>query len=157
MASPKTARAPRSPDKPSAGAARDTTAQGGKSRPSKGIPAPRHPSSPASGTPDVVATAPGGADGDQAADLLKKPELLGRLSAVTGLPKSRVRPVMEAMLEILGEAVADGREMQLPPMGKVKPLRSKEQGAARISHLKIRQVAQKETDGAKAGAPTKPD
>ena len=52
---------------------------------------------------------------------------------------------MEAMLTILGEAVAEERALQLPPLGKVTPLRSKAQGTVRVSHVKIRQVPQKTT------------
>ncbi|MEM6899254.1 MAG: HU family DNA-binding protein [Pseudomonadota bacterium] len=132
MTSSKVAKSPNLKTKPAP--------QSSKSRSSR-VPAPDHPSQGTShpGSPaDTAAPTPH-------PDVLKKPELLQRVSETTGLPKSRIRPVMEAMLTILGEAVAEERALQLPPLGKVKPLRSKAQGTGRVSHVKIRQVPQKTT------------
>lgn len=136
MATSKTASGPRNRQK-------NATEKGQSRNPSetpKGsarrIPAPVHPMtavSKPSGSSEVQSndTAP--------EDALKKNELLQRLSDKTGQPKSQLRPVMDALLEILGEAVAEERPLQIPPLGKIKPLRSKTQGAARVSHVKIRQ------------------
>lgn len=113
---------------------------------SRGVPAPVHPVvKPYSAKTELAEekTADSDASSQMMPDMLKKPELLEKLSATTGLPKSRIRPVMEAMLDILGEAVAQDRALQLPPLGKVKPLRSKLEGAARITHVKIRQILSK--------------
>ncbi len=43
------------------------------------------------------------------------------------------------MLEVLGEALADGREFNLQPMGKLKLNRTKKTPNARIIVAKIRQ------------------
>lgn len=127
------------------------TTRASKKSPSKGIPAPHHPPVPSSvDSSDARSSAQNLSPGSRvlnASEVLKKPELLDRMSQKTGLPKSRLRPAMEAILEILGEAIAEGREVQLPPLGKIKPLRSKLQGTARISHVKIRQVSVQQGKG----------
>lgn len=150
MTSIKSARSPSMRGKHSSNTSPSRTKRAPKSGTPKGIPAPHHPSS---ASLDEGAETQSSQKSIEAAsttdpfDMLKKPELLRRLGEETGLPKSRLRPVMEAMLAILGEAVAEEREVQLPPLGKIKPLRSKLQGTTRISHVKIRQsFVQKTSD-----------
>ena len=43
------------------------------------------------------------------------------------------------MIDILGEAIADGRELNLQPFGKIKQQRTKDTPNARITVAKIRQ------------------
>jgi DNA-binding protein HU-alpha len=70
---------------------------------------------------------------------LKKQELLDKVVTRTDVKKKLAKPVVEAVLEILGEALAEGREMNLQPLGKVKQNRTKETANARIIIAKIRQ------------------
>ena len=53
--------------------------------------------------------------------------------------KKYAKPVIEAMLEVLGETLGKGREMNLQPLGKVKYNRTKETTTARIVVAKVRQ------------------
>ncbi len=70
---------------------------------------------------------------------LKKQELIEKVVRLSGAKKKDAKPVVEAMLEVLGDALADGREFNLQPMGKLKLNRTKETPNARIIVAKIRQ------------------
>lgn len=50
---------------------------------------------------------------------LKKKELIDMIVEQTGVKKKFAKPVIEAMLETLGHQLEHGRDMQLPPMGKL--------------------------------------
>jgi len=50
---------------------------------------------------------------------IKKPELIERVMAETGMKKKDVKPVVEAMLTVLGRTLADGEELTVPPLGKI--------------------------------------
>ena len=70
---------------------------------------------------------------------LKKQELLQKVVTKCDVKKKDAKLVVEAMLDVLGEALADGRDLNLQPLGKVKLNRTKETAAARIMIAKIRQ------------------
>lgn len=70
---------------------------------------------------------------------LKKPELVDLVVSRSDIKKKYAKPVVEAMLEVLGETLAKGREMNLQPFGKVKYNRTKETISARVVVTKIRQ------------------
>ena len=69
---------------------------------------------------------------------IKKPELIDRVMAETGMKKKDVKPVVEAMLSVLGKALLNGEELNVQPMGKLMINRSKETANATIVHLKLR-------------------
>lgn len=70
---------------------------------------------------------------------MKKQELIQKVVDRSGIKKRDAKPVVEAMLAVMGEALADGREFNLQPMGKLKLNRTKETANARIIIAKIRQ------------------
>ena len=70
---------------------------------------------------------------------LKKQELLALVVERSDIKKKFAKPVVEAMLEVLGEALSDGREFNLQPLGRLKHNRTKETPNARIVIAKIRQ------------------
>ncbi|MCF2903718.1 HU family DNA-binding protein [Octadecabacter sp. CECT 8868] len=70
---------------------------------------------------------------------IKKPELIDRVMAETGMKKKDVKPVVEAMLTVLGRSLADGEELTVPPLGKVMIKRVKDVANAKIMTLKVRQ------------------
>lgn len=72
-------------------------------------------------------------------DFMRKPDLIEKVVVRSGIKKKDAKPVVEAMLAVLGEAIADGQEMRLPPLGKVMVNRTKdlENGTAYI--IKVRQ------------------
>ncbi|MGX0977551.1 hypothetical protein ACSSVY_003284 [Roseovarius sp. MBR-51] len=70
---------------------------------------------------------------------LKKQELIDKVLGKGDIKKKYAKPVVEAVLEVLGEALAEGRELNLPPMGKIKINRVRDVANARIIVAKIRQ------------------
>jgi len=74
---------------------------------------------------------------------LRKKELFDLVVARSGMKKKDVKPVVEAMLAVLGDAFAEQREMQLQPMGKLKIQRGKELPDGRALVVKLRQKTAK--------------
>ena len=74
-----------------------------------------------------------------AGPMLKKPELIDRVIAETGMKKKDVKPVVESMLNVLGLGLANGEEMNLPPLGKVMINRTKDLSNAKVIVTKVRQ------------------
>ena len=70
---------------------------------------------------------------------IKKPELIERVMAETGMKKKDVKPVVEAMLTVLARTLAGGEELTVPPLGKVMIKRMKDVANAKILTVKIRQ------------------
>ena len=83
----------------------------------------------------VKMTKPVGVEGAE----LKKKELIELVVERSGIKKKDAKPVIEAMLAVLGETIAKGREMNLQPFGRVKYNRTKETTSARVVVTKIRQ------------------
>jgi nucleoid DNA-binding protein len=74
-------------------------------------------------------------DTSDAPIVLKKPQLFNEVVARTGQKKRDVKPAVEAALAVIGEALARGEELVLPPMGKTRIIKSKElnNGAALLT------------------------
>lgn len=71
---------------------------------------------------------------------MKKKELIDAVVSRSGIKKKDAKPVVEAMLAVLGEALADSRELNLKPFGKVKVNRAKEVPNGKVIIAKIRQT-----------------
>ncbi|MBQ0805362.1 MAG: HU family DNA-binding protein [Sulfitobacter sp.] len=71
---------------------------------------------------------------------MRKKELIDAVVERSGVKKKDAKPVVEAMLEILGEALADNRELNLLPMGKFKVVNEKDLGNGKMMRVKVRQV-----------------
>mmetsp|Transcript_31068 Transcript_31068/g.53107 ORF Transcript_31068/g.53107 Transcript_31068/m.53107 type:complete len:158 (+) Transcript_31068:48-521(+) len=72
--------------------------------------------------------------------VMRKRELIDAVVAKSGIKKKDAKPVVEAMLHVLGSALQDGRELNLQPMGKVKVNREKKMAAGKVLIAKIRQA-----------------
>ena len=70
---------------------------------------------------------------------LKKKEIFDLVVARSGMKKKDVKPVVEAMLSVLGDVLAEPRELNLQPLGKLKVQRAKELPDGRALVLKLRQ------------------
>lgn len=70
---------------------------------------------------------------------LRKKELFDLVTARSGMKKKDVKPVVEAMLAVLGEALKEHREMHLKPLGKVKIQRAKDLPNGQAIIIKVRQ------------------
>ena len=72
-------------------------------------------------------------------EVMKKPQLLDEVVARTNLKKRDVKPAVEAALAVLGEALQDGAEVNVPPLGKLRVVKSKPiDGGASVMTLKLR-------------------
>ncbi len=70
---------------------------------------------------------------------LRKKELIDAVVQRTGLKKRDVRPVVESMLGVVGEALAEGRELVAQPLGKLKVHKKKTTSSKRILFAKVHQ------------------
>jgi len=81
-------------------------------------------------------------EADDTPSMMKKVELIDAVVERTGVKKRDAKPAIEAALEILGETLAEGRGLSLPPMGKIKFVNSKDlENGAQVLTLKLRRSA----------------
>lgn len=95
--------------------------------------APEAPEAPEAAAPEVEA----------AAELttvvkLTKRELLSRVSSAAGVRRRVARPVMEAVLAELGEALSRGEQLNLHPFGKAVVNRTRDGANAEVLIVKLR-------------------
>ena len=82
-------------------------------------------------------------------EMLKKAEFIDRAVERGDVNKRDAKPAIEAALAVLSEALMAGEELNLPPMGKMRVVKSKDIGdGARVLTLKLRTMK----DGAGLGA-----
>ena len=75
----------------------------------------------------------------QESSALSKKQLIEDVVARSGIKKKDAKPVIEAMLGVLGEAIAEGRDLNLQPFGKITLQKQNEKAQARVSVVRIRQ------------------
>jgi DNA-binding protein HU-alpha len=100
----------------------------------------RKPAAPRPGTAKsklVVAEAV--ADAAPSQPEMKRQELLAQVVKRAEVKKKFAKPVLEAVLEVLGEALAEGRDLNLAPLGKFKINRVRELDNGRVVIARIRQ------------------
>ncbi|WP_377506124.1 HU family DNA-binding protein [Octadecabacter sp. R77987] len=110
-----------------------TTAAKPKAAAIKATPAP----APAP-TPTVVASATPVVAGPT----VRKKELIDRVVLESGMKKKDVKPVVEAMLAVLGRSLSQGEEMIAHPLGKLKVNREKNLPNGKMMIVKVRQNAE---------------
>ncbi|SEI48746.1 DNA-binding protein HU-alpha [Cribrihabitans marinus] len=71
---------------------------------------------------------------------LKKADLIEAVVARSGIKKKDAKPVVEAMLAVLGETVAEGRELNLQPFGKLRINRTEQKGNGQVVFCRLRQA-----------------
>jgi DNA-binding protein HU-alpha len=94
----------------------------------------------------VVAGVPNGAPDEQSIEdkaansspFLKKQELVERIVKASGAKKKDVKLIVEAALGVIGDALSAGEELNLPPLGKMKVNRQRDEGNAEVLILKLR-------------------
>ncbi|MEM8576758.1 MAG: HU family DNA-binding protein [Pseudomonadota bacterium] len=95
----------------------------------KAASAPEAPTPVVTEAPAPVVTGP----------MMRKKELIEAVVSRSGIKKKDAKPVVEAMLDVLGDALADGRELNLQPLGKVMVKKSKDLPAGKVLITRIRQ------------------
>ncbi|TDK51757.1 DNA-binding protein [Antarcticimicrobium luteum] len=78
---------------------------------------------------------------------LRKQDLIAAVLERCEIKKRDAKPVIEAMLAVLGEALAEGRGLNLAPMGKLRINRIEEKNGRRIVVCKLRQGRLPDTAG----------
>ncbi len=81
---------------------------------------------------------------------LKKKALIEKVVATTGAKKALVREIIEATLNVLGDALSKGTMLNLPPFGKAKVSRASEAGSGKAMTVKLRRGPGNGAGGAKA-------
>ncbi len=119
-----------------------------KPRTPSASPRPKHSTAriaPSSPKAEVATSAAETAAGSSSAPVeqtpvleLRKKELIDQVVARSGVKKRDVKPVVEAMLAVLGESIDAKRALHLEPMGKLRVNRSKDTPNGRIHICKLR-------------------
>lgn len=91
------------------------------------------------------------ASAEPGAAVLRKKDFLERVTLATGGKKNQVREVAEAVLEVLGAALARGEALNLPPFGKAKLARRKQAAGGEVLTVKLRRAAEGGKSGADSG------
>lgn len=95
---------------------------------------------------------------DQTADTsLRKKELIETVVLRSGIKKKDAKPVVEAMLEILGEHVALAKDMNIQPFGKIMFQKQIDKSNAMVSVARIRQSKTQGKAPGKAASETPPN
>ncbi|MCG7629390.1 HU family DNA-binding protein [Epibacterium sp. MM17-32] len=98
-------------------------------------PAPADPKeTPAAGNDPAAAEAAGASVTLE----LRKKELIEQAVERSGVKKRDAKPVIEAMLALLGEAISAERPLNLEPMGKLRVTRIKDNPNGRVHVCKLR-------------------
>jgi len=124
------------PESPSLTAARKA-AQAAAIAEAYAAPVPASPVPPASAGKRAKAAAE--KSGEAKGEELKLKELIEAAVAARGLKKSDAKPAIEAAMEVLGAALAEGRDVNLPGLGKMKIKRSKTTEGRRVIEMRLRQ------------------
>lgn len=82
-----------------------------------------------------------------AGPVLKKSDLIDRVVLRSGVKKKDAKPVIEAALAVLGEALTNGEEFNLQPFGKMKINNQKEVANALVYNVRIRRQKAEATLG----------
>jgi len=72
-------------------------------------------------------------------NILNKKQLIEDVVVRSGIKKKDAKPVIEAMLDVLGQAIADGKNLNLQPFGKITQQKQNEKASARVTIVRIRQ------------------
>jgi nucleoid DNA-binding protein len=87
-------------------------------------------------------------------EMIKKPEFLDRAVERTDVKKREAKPAIEAALAVPAVSLINSEELNLPPMGKLRVVKSKDVGeGAKVLTLKLHTMK----DGAGQGADPSPD
>lgn len=70
---------------------------------------------------------------------LKKRDLINLVVERSGIKKKDAKPAVEAALAVLGEALAEGRELNMRPLGKAKVTRMENKSNGQLIVCRIRQ------------------
>ncbi|MDP5307747.1 HU family DNA-binding protein [Paracoccus spongiarum] len=73
--------------------------------------------------------------------VVQKKDFVDRVIAATGAKKSEARPIIEATLEQLGEALSAGQTLAVPPLGRARINLEKDVRGGDVITLRLRRKA----------------
>ena len=71
-------------------------------------------------------------------DVLTKKDLVARAVEISGVKKKDARPAVEAALQVVLSALAEGNEVNVPPYGKIRIVKEKAIKGGKMITAKIR-------------------
>lgn len=78
---------------------------------------------------------------------LRRKELIDMVIARSGVKRREARPAIETALAVLGEALSEGRELNLRPFGKLKVMRMRKSDNGLVLNTRVRQPGTDENSG----------
>ncbi|MEC8630512.1 MAG: HU family DNA-binding protein [Pseudomonadota bacterium] len=90
----------------------------------------------------AVTSADTGSDATTEDNVMRKRDLIDRVVEQSGVKKKDAKPAIEAALAILGEALSNEEQLNLPPMGKIMVNRKKELDNGEVLVVKLRRSKQ---------------
>ena len=72
--------------------------------------------------------------------ILRLKELIDRVATLSGEKRQSVRPVVEATLRVLGDALEAGENIVAPPFGKARVNRAKDTASGAMLTVKLKRV-----------------
>lgn len=140
------------PTRKKAAAPAPDAAQAAPKRSTRKTPATPPPEPPAETLAETLAEvaviapspipAPPPADPDEAdkpaTAVVKRKDLVDRVTTLTGAKRKLVKSVVEATLSVLGEALSRGEDLRLPPFGNARVNRTRGEEGARTLTVKLR-------------------
>lgn len=104
------------------------------------------------GAPATIAAQPTVVDAPTAVivgPVMRKKEIIDEVVLRSGLKKRDVKPVLDSILAVMGDAIGEGREMVLQPFGRLKVHRQKTTPKKKIFFAKVHQNAAPSISGPK--------
>ena len=69
---------------------------------------------------------------------LSKKDLIERMVATTEMKKGEARRALDAVLDVLGETLADGKNIAAAPLGKIKIARTKDTATGQLVVCRVK-------------------
>lgn len=79
--------------------------------------------------------------------VLRKKELFERVVTLSGAKKRDVKAIVEATLQVLGDSLAAGKSLALPPFGRAKVNRQKDLASGEMMMVRLRRTAENAEGG----------
>lgn len=90
----------------------------------------------------AVTSADTASDATTEDNVMRKRDLIDRVVEQSGVKKKDAKPAIEAALAILGEALSNEEQLNLPPLGKIMVNRKKELDNGEVLVVKLRRSKQ---------------
>ncbi len=83
--------------------------------------------------------------GPRSGEQVRKKDFVDQLAGASGIRKGDVRIVLDAALTLIGERLKAGDEIALPPLGRLRLIKERDNGKARIATLRLQTASGDET------------